>query len=353
MNIYVLNKNLETIGVIDTYISSIWTTRYYTSGDFELYVSATSEILELLQTGFYLVRDKDITDDEMNNVMVIKNIELTTNPEDGNRLTITGKSISSILGQRVIASQSILSGQLKSIIYLLVIENIINPSVAARQISNFIIEQTDGFDDEIELQVTGENLEEYISSLCEKYNIGWDVYIKGQNFVFKLYEGTDRSYDQTANPQVVFSSEFNNLLNTDYQYLTEEYKNVAVVAGEGEGVQRKKATVGTAAGLNRFEVWVDSRSASSNDGSISDDEYNTILQEDGQNALTEYINNELFDGEADVNTQYILNRDFFLGDVVQVENDYGISATTRILEIIESENESGTAVIPTFSTMEV
>lgn len=41
MDLYVLNKNLETTGVIDAYESLIWTPRYYTYGDFELYLPAT------------------------------------------------------------------------------------------------------------------------------------------------------------------------------------------------------------------------------------------------------------------------------------------------------------------------
>ena len=353
MDIYVLNKNLEIVGVVDTYISVIWTSRYYTSGDFELYVSATSDMLALLQTNFYLVRDKDINEDEMQNVMIIKNIDLTTDPEDGNQLAVTGKSISSIVGQRVVASQTVLSGQFKSIVHLLLAENIVYPSLAARGISNFEFENVSGFDDNLDLQVSGDNLEEYFAALFEKYEYGWDVYIKDGKFIFTMYKGADRSYNQSVNPHIVFSNEFDNLLNTDYQYLTEEFKNVAIVAGEGDGASRIKQVVGTATGINRFETWVDAQGVSTNEGNITNADYMAMLTDKGTEALTEYVNNELFDGETDVTTQYVLNRDFFLGDVVQVENDFGISATARILEIIESEDDSGTAVIPTFSAMEI
>ena len=42
-----------------------------------------------------------------------------------------------------------------------------------------------------------------------------------------------------------------------------------------------------------------------------------------------------------------------LGDIVQIENEYGIQATARILEIIDCEDESGYSTVPTFSTWEV
>ena len=353
MNIYVLNTSLETVGIVDTYMSKIWTTRYYTSGDFELCVSATTEMIRLLRINYFLVRDKDINEDEMRNVMIIKNIALTNDPENGNTLLVTGKSLSSVVGQRVISEQTSLSGQLYGVVHLLLIENLINPILIARQISNFEFEINTNFQTQVEMQVAGDNLEDVISTLCERYDIGWDIYIKNGKFVFYLYEGTDRSYNQSETPHIVFSSDFDNLVNSDYQYLTDEFKNVAVVAGEGEGVNQTKAVVGTASGINRFEVWVDAKSSSTNEGGIGQENYSEILQSKGSEALSEYINNKLFDGETDVSTQYVLNRDFFLGDVVEIVNDYGITATTRILEVIESEDETGVSIIPTFSEMTV
>lgn len=353
MDIYVFNNNLQIVGIIDTFISVIWTSRYYTSGDFELYVSATAEMLNIVKANYYLVRDKDINGSVMHNVMIVKNIELKTDPDNGNTLTITGKSLKSIVGQRVIANQTSLKGSLKDCFNLLLIENLIYPSMTGRTIQNFSTTVNDIIAETVELQLTGDNLEDFFSTICEKYNIGWDIYISNGTFVFELYKGTDRSYNQSENPYIVFSSEFDNLINSDYQYLTDEFKNVAVVAGEGEGAAKTTVTVGTATGLNRYEVYVDASSASSNEGNIGSAEYAEMLQNKGTEALTEYVNNELLDCETDTTTQYILNRDFFLGDVVQIKNDFGITATARILEIIESEDDSGTAVIPTFSTMEV
>lgn len=352
-DIYVINRQLNVVGVIDKYSSVIWTTRYYKSGDFELCVGATENMLSLLRENFFLVRDKDITEEEMHNVMIIKNIELKTDAEEGDTLIVTGKSISSIVGQRVVLSQTSLRGQVKECIYLVLLENIILPKLTERKIENLIYEETEGLTDYLEIQVTGDDLETFISEVCQRYSIGWEVFIRGKNFVFKLYKGTDRSYNQTENPYIVFSSDFDNLVNSDYQYITENFKNVAIVAGEGEGAERKKEIVGKASGLNRYETWVDARDISSNNGEINDSEYSRMLRERGNEDLSEFSNNELFDGEADTTTQYVLNRDVFLGDVVQIENDYGINASTRILEVIESEDASGEKVIPTFSTMEV
>ena len=64
MDLYVLNSSYEKIAVIDNYQSIIWTLRYFTPGDFELYTPATPELLQTLQVDYMLVRDRDCIDDE-------------------------------------------------------------------------------------------------------------------------------------------------------------------------------------------------------------------------------------------------------------------------------------------------
>ena len=354
MNIYVLDESFEIVGIIDEYISCIWTTRYFTYGDFELYVSADEELLDLLQTNRYLVRENDIDEAGYHNVMIVRNREITTDAENGDHLIITGYSLKSIINRRIIPEQTILNGDVATCINILIDDNIINPDINARKINNFILGNNSVINTyTMKQQITGKNLEESISKICMTYGYGYDVYISNGKFVFYIFEGVDRSYNQTTNPCVVFSPEYDNLLSSDYIVNNDNFANAAVVAGEGEGTARKKVTVGTATGLDRYEVWIDSRNTSSNNGEISDAEYTELLTEEGVESLSEMETTTTFSGEIDSTINYVFNRDYFLGDIVQVENDYGIRAKTRIIEIIESDSETGYEIIPTFSEMEV
>lgn len=47
---------------------------------------------------------------------------------------------------------------------------------------------------------------------------------------------------------------------------SQNYRNVALVAGEGEGLDRKTIPVGAAEGMERYELYVDARDVSSNEG---------------------------------------------------------------------------------------
>ena len=349
MDIYVLNSNFEKIGVIDAYQSVIWTTRYFTPGDFEVYIPADKDLLNLLQVDYMLVRDKDCIEDEYRNVMLIRNIEIQSDAETGDSFIITGQCLKSIVARRVVASQTNLSGTVENCLRSLITQNIISPSDSDRAISNFIL-GTDGSltAASMSMQITGDNLAEALAEICATYGYGWDVFIKGSNLVFYIYEGKDRSYNQSTNPHVVFSTEYDNLLSSDYKEDRSEYANVAIVAGEGEGTARKKATVGTASGLNRFEIWVDERNTSSNEGEITPSEYQELLEQAGAEKLAETGITTEFSGEVLPDANFIYGVDYFLGDIVQIENDYGISKAARITEIIESEDENGPTVIPTF-----
>lgn len=65
-------------------------------------------------------------------------------------------------------------------------------------------------------------------------NVGFRIKLSDDNkFVFKLYAGADRSYDQFTNPYVIFSPKFENVINTNYLESKKTLKTVTLVAGEG------------------------------------------------------------------------------------------------------------------------
>lgn len=353
MDIYVLDTDLEVVGVVDAYTSLIWTTRYYAPGDFELYLPATDAMIALLKEDRYLCRAEDIDGDVCKNVMVVEAVNPKTDIDDGNSLTVTGHCLKSILSRRIIWNQTSINGKLELGVRKILTENVIEPAISDRAISNFTLSESKGFAERIEIQATGDEIATFLQEVCTPCGMGWDVWVKGHNFVFELYKGVDRSYNQTTNPYVVFSPEYDNLIRSDYTYSKEKYKNTALVAGEGEGIARRREVVGDYRGLQRYEAYVDARDISSNDGEITDEQYKAMLSEKGAEKLSELGVTESFEGEIEVSFNYVLGKDYFLGDVVEVINEYGIEASPRIVEIIDADDDTGRSIIPTFSTWEV
>lgn len=354
MELYILNNNFEAIDVMDTFESVIWTDRYSAYGDFELYTSTDENVIKNLKEDYYLWSNHS------EHVMIIEDRKIMSDVENGNRFLVTGSSLESLLNRRIVWSQINLDGYIQDQIKRLITANIINPSDPTRKISNFIFEETDDpyiTSITIQAQFTGDTLYDAIKKLCDSVNIGFKITLNDSNqFVFKLYSGVDRSYDQNTNPYVVFSPNFENIINSNYYESKASYKNVALVAGEGEGTSRRTVTIGeeSATELLRRELYVDARDISSttSSGNLSTSQYDYLLRQRGFEKLSEKKITQTFDGQVESTQMYRYGEHFFMGDITQLENEYGMESKVRVVEFIYSEDKSGTETYPTFEIIE-
>lgn len=354
MEILVLNEKFETVSIMDTFESLIWTDRYSQYGDFEIYTSADRNIIKNIKEDFYLWCG------DSEHVMIVEDRKIESDVELGNHFTVIGRSLESILDRRIVWTQTNLDGYIEGQIKKLIDNSIINPSDANRRIPNFIFEESDDpFIKELTVraQFTGDNLYDAVRKLCESVNIGFKVTLNDQNqFVFKLYSGSDRSYAQTANPFVVFSPNFENIINSNYYESKRLYKTIALVAGEGEGTARRTVTVGDASitGLSRREMFVDARDISSqtSSGTLSPTQYDYLLTQRGLEHKSDAKIIQTFDGQVEATQMYRYGEHFFMGDITQLENEYGMDSRVRVIEFIHSEDQNGVLTYPTFEVIE-
>lgn len=358
MNIHVLDQQFNLIGIVDEYVSLIWRPAYYDIGDFELYLNARAEAFKLLKRNYYLVREPDIEVDEYGNVtyskvMIIKNFNLTTDAEGGDFLTVTGRELKFLLNQRIVWKQTNLTGTAENAIRRLVNENAINPTDANRIIPTLALGVSAGLTDTIDKQVTGDYLDQAIVDICTTYNYGWEIFIYNKALILVVYKGLDRSFNQSERPYVVFSEDFDNILNSSYESNSEGYANTTLIGGEGEGLERIYTTVGANNyGLGRYETFTDARDLSQNKDSETDaipiNDYIKLLQGRGREVLAISGVTEGFSGEVlDVNFKY--GTDYYLGDTVTIINKYGITKDVIVLSAIESKDDTGAKVIPQFN----
>lgn len=351
MEIRIYNNNWIAIDTIDTAESIIWTSRYWEAGDFEIYTEITQKNIDVFREGYFLSIPGS------RSIMTILTVQIKSNSEFGNKLLIKGESLESILRKRIIWSQTILSGNFQTEVFRLLDENIINSADPNRNIDNFIYRPSTNeaiTSLTIDVQFTGDNLYEAIMKLCKSKSIGFEIIRDNDLYVFSLYSGQNRSYDQLQNPFVVFSQEFDNIISSDYYQSIVNHRTVALVAGEGEGSERITEQVvfpgDEVSGFERKELYVDARDISStiDGGTLTLEEYKQLLALRGLMDLYEHRKEYLFEGKADTSSVYIFGEDFFLGDVVQIKNEYGQSGKTRVTEVIISESISGINIYPSF-----
>lgn len=345
------NDTFTRIGVIDNATSVIWVKRFNAVGEFELYIKASAQLLELFQGDIFLTRD------DSNVGMYVEKIQLNTDSENGDYLTISGRSAECILGWRII-QRAVFSGATTTAEYiirnlierqLIYSEIIINPNA----ITWLSLGPNNGWQDLVTRQFTGKNLLEVVQELCVTYNYGFEFAWTGSGFQINLYKGTDRSFDQTENTFVVFSPEFENLGNTEYIFDTSNYANAAIIGGEGEGNARTYAFVYPEGveGFKRRVIYIDARQSSSDD--LTTNQYKTMLAEEGKEALEQRKITTSFNGEILNYNNYTYGVDYSLGDKVSVINEYGIRGNTTVIEITEVEDENGYKLVPTLSEWEI
>lgn len=387
MDALILNRKFETQCAVDAFESFIWTERYREPGDFEIYMPAARAPFE------YMIRDYYVWRKGTDRLMILEDIAIAADAEAGPHITITGRSLESILDRRVVSYRTIINGNLQNGIRRLLNENVISPSDSARKIPEFrFIQNNDPRITSltVDINLLGENLLEEIEVLCEMHDLGFKVSYNedASTFDFMLYYGVDRSYAQDSVPWVVFSSKYNNLLSSNYFESARNLRTAAVVAGS-DGYEAGQVVIDVdgkpeLTGLDRREMFIEAGDIETPNPTVNEDairerlekrgrdedyiqaeidkayaealaqdtaQYNSQLRQRGLEELGKTYITESFEGVIEAVRQYVYDKDFFIGDVVQIRDEYGKEAASRITEVVMSHDVTGETITPTFTTL--
>lgn len=256
ITVTVLSPSLVPLGLINKFTALTWTSRTTTFGGFELWCPMLPENSELLKQDNLVW----IGGDE---VGVVETIQKATDDQGSTTLQVSGRFIESWLERRIIWGQysatEIVSNHLRSLVNL----NAISPSNLKRRIPLLSL-------------ATGQTPLGPSTSFSNSYGNLWTTSLELANsnslflriladvpnkeLTFKVLQGTDRSLEQGIVPAVVLSTDLSDILSDSYTLDATSWCDMALVAGAGEGVERKTSEVnGSLTGLSRRELFVDAR----------------------------------------------------------------------------------------------
>ena len=351
--------------ICDDFSSLLWDVKYYECGQFEIYIAASARNVSIFQIGKIVGRDDDKT-----HYGIIEAVQLETDAEDGDYLTVTGRFLMSILSRRIICPT--LSFTTKTsygdMICRAIRENCLSPG--NRLIPGLELGSVSGacWKRMATLQISYANLMEWIYTICDtvggtanirlmETDAGSGLYVMR----LELSMGTDRSVTQNENARLIFSDAYSNLLSFSYASDESVQKNFAYIFGTGEGADRTRATCYSGsepAQLDRYEVYVDAKDISAEseteDGekkTLTIAEYGALLQERGAETLVPVsaaVESEIVTDDK----QYRYGMDYFVGDYVTVEHKrFGLrQSRIQLIGMIESFDENGRGLSPTFRT---
>lgn len=368
MDVYVLDTLMRRTAIIDTFISVIWSERYNETGDFELDIYPTRDVLTLLTPGTMLATNVSYR------VMVVQTIEDDVDDDNVKTLKITGKSLESIMSDRVAMGsltdttttpQWTITDIPAAIARKIFHDICMTGTLSTDDIIPYVVEDTfmpvSGIAEPVDpVTVAMDPTDVYtaIQQICSTYNLGFRM-LRNDDMAkiwWDVYSGTDRTSGQALVPAVIFSPELDNLQNTKELTSIDTAKNVAYVFSPA-GYQTVYApnVDPDVAGFDRKVLVVNATDISivyDTDGVTPIDQTETIMQR-GYDELANYRTVQSLDGEISQDSQYKYGRDFELGDLVEERNSDGVANIMRVTEQIHSQDSDGYKSYPTLVVAEI
>ncbi|MBT2728402.1 siphovirus ReqiPepy6 Gp37-like family protein [Bacillus sp. ISL-75] len=349
IQINIFTTDLVWKAAIDNVKSFVSRSSWYGIVNSELTISRTAQGAEELVIGRIIIVNNDL-----NNAMIIEEINASIADDYWNLVLIPLKGMLNYRICHPIDTGSFTAKTQAEIMMQLASKNLVTQYRdqdryfwnAARTLNMFSIAAIKNFGDSIDFTVDwgtgfiGEAIVQ-IANMFEdeigKYPIGWNVYIKNtfNGFVMDTYSPTNRSINQTINPPVVFSEDFNNIKDANYANSIRDWATMAYMTWN-DGTNDQTTAVasvksGTSTGFTRKEIILDSNKTKSSEV-ISEGRAEINKRPKVENFTAEILDNP--------NTMSTFGVDWFLGDIVTVQTKALkpksiISVDTQIIEIEE------------------
>lgn len=348
MELYIYGNDLNLNGVIDSFSSLRWVRKYYNTGEFQLTVPATETNCNLLQLDNIVYKKGSIEA----GYIVSRSIE--RNSQGQEVIVAQGRFLTGYFSQRINFGILTFKGTVENLMRKVVNDNCINPTNTDRILPYWELGQENNFSETIECQDSYSDIETILSDLALNNDIGYRGRFdyKNKKMVFETYKGVDRSYKiNSSTAPIIFSRGFENILTQYYYQDNLTHKNVGIVAGEGEGINRTITTIGSGIGINRKEVFIDARDLQSEteDGVMPNDEYEKLLINRGKERLSNFKEINTFESTINTSSNNKYTEDFDLGDIVSiVDKTWGLKVDSRITEVEEFYSEGYTEISITF-----
>ena len=367
--LFVLDHNFKKLVYIDQYVSFIWIERFRDYSEFELYMRADQNLLQYFTINNFIMRDYHAPKYryEVDGVtyyngepelMIIEKIQINTSEEDGNYYVISGRSAECLFNRRVLrGTYTFANYELTALVPVVKNDdfNIENPFPFTW---SYTVSNVDGSEKILPLvePSRGYNIYDLFHEFSKKANCGLRVLVDESasataSFWLYFYVGNDRTRGNEALQPVIFSPEYHNLVSSKYVRDTTNVKNICYIASDGEWYQEKFQTVFYNPRLDSYskkEMFLKSDvPLKDTSGNIRPDA--DVLNDLSEQGMLELLNHrpvQSLDFDVISTEQFRYQHEYFLGDLVTVDNGFGISVTAKVVEVSQIWDENGYRIIP-------
>lgn len=280
-------------------------------------------------------------------IFIIENFKKIKNEDGRIEFVVRGRSALAILGLRIIwDTYNCYNKRVGYVVNQMITSNVISPSDTDRVISFVTINSGNiNIGPYITMQTTGQNLLTKILDTCAANDISFYCEInRSTNKINYVVKNNVDHRESSASP-VVYTSDMESIISSEYLYNETFYSNSALVAGAGEGELRKKKEISEGIGSARREVFIDARDLAETDSDglpIPEPDYLLMLEERGKEKLADFKAVENFNAELDIfSDQFIFDTDFSIGDYITiVDKDLDVQQDVQVTSYRKTVNSS-------------
>ena len=352
MDIFTLDRYFKQGDIVNGLDNVVWTERYDTNSEFKIVSKNIPKIAKELPLGTYLSHSKT------KEVMVVEDIEISKETGSDPTISITGRSIESVLLESRISVPNNLPDQINEKNQY-VLKKSSSWHQAIQLIVDHLIDPYFGFweNDAIDniscyTTITGIELETF-SRIVEPgvlYEKVLEI-LKVSNSAIKtarpendyeklsliVHNGNDISSD------LMFSSTIGDLDSISYFWSNRSYKNAVFARGKtGTSTYIQQAnTLNEPVGVDIKWVYVDATSIEDPGDPIN---YQQQLDAKAREALAAKPKTVITQAKVSKDSSFVYNKDYFIGDIVSVSGDYNTEQKMRISEFswsLESDKFEG------------
>ena len=334
MELYIYDRTVGLVDVIDSMSSVRWRRKYFEPGEVEIHLPATIGNLQLMQEGRIIRRT------DRKEAAIIEGRKVR-----GFDLAITGRMLSSMLDRVLVTSLFAMTGAADAVIGALAGEG-------RRVIPELAIRAATGVGGVISVQIPPyqKNVLDLMQKIGKASGIGFRMLFEPSMMQFETYTGVDRSVLQSTVPHVIFSDEFGNLEDMEYTDDVKKHRNVAYVLGSERDGQQEVVVVDQSNGQPVREMYVSGSSVQWEDD-MTTEAYRALLAEYGAEQLAAKAKVESFEGTGLDIGNFTYMEDWDLGDIVTVQSaKLGLVSHARVSEVEELYERGTVHILPVFGS---
>lgn len=333
------DNKYELIGQIDEIESLLIVYKYVSVSTFTLTVPYTPQVSSYLQVNYMLtIHSPETLGVENTEPFIITTKKL----EESNgvvTLQVSGKNPLFWLSKRMclLPNYGFTDTTPEVIAKTYVANNCAQYAPTQRQYPNLTTAPVQG----LGAPITFTNTEDYptILEVCETVlnarNLGQNVTfnLSTQTFQYNVFNGADRTINQSQNSPVVFSPNLNNLQSQSYTHSISNFANVVYVYGQ-IGDTTETVIVGEASGFNRYETSTSGTLEQGSAVTLTKNNYKEVFTVIGENTLVTQAETKNLIATIQLSSDFQLNIDFSLGDsVTYLNNEWGVKENVMIREL--------------------